>query len=276
MPGKGAYRLDIAAIRAEADRISGERPRSIQVEVISHSAVPRIAMVSGTDWSRIDMVRVSYRLVFPKGSIIIDTGFDASTAKQGKVDSFDDVAFRRVLAAMDRATHIVVTHEHADHIGGLLTSLNLVRILPKSILNPQQFEESDRIKPLHWPAGSRAGYRPIAYDRLLAIAPGVVLIRAPGHTPGSQMVYVRRADGQEYLFMGDTASAADNVRLEHIRSRLVTDFISHDDRPAVLLQTRALHQLAIAGPAVALVPGHDGPAIEALERRGLLTRGFRD
>jgi glyoxylase-like metal-dependent hydrolase (beta-lactamase superfamily II) len=106
------------------------------------------------------------------------------------------------------------------------------------------------------------------------IAPGVVLIRAAGHTPGSQMIYVQRADGQEYIFMGDVASSADNIRLLKIRSRLVTDFMTYDDRNAVMLETKALHALAEAEPKIALVPGHDGGAIRDFERRGLFTSGF--
>ena len=125
-----------------------------------------------------------------------------------------------------------------------------------------------------WPEGSREKFRPLHYDRLLVIAPGVVLIRAAGHTPGSQMIYVVLADGQEYIFMGDVASMADNVRLTHLRSRLVTDFMTHDDRSAELAQTRALHALSLSDPKIALVPGHDAQAIGDFERRGLLKVGF--
>ena len=168
-----------------------------------------------------------------------------------------------------------MTHEHIDHIGGLLTSPHLLRLLPRTILNPEQFADSGRSAGL-WPRGSRAGFRPLAYQGMIAIAPGVVLIRAPGHTPGSQMVYVQRADGQEYLFMGDVASIADNVRLQRICSRLVTDSMTLDDRRAVMLRTMALHRLAAAEPRIALVPGHDAVATVAFERSGLLVRGFRD
>ena len=94
LPQAGSFPLDIAAIRAEAARIPGDRARLIQVETVSHTLKPDIAMVAGTSWKKIDLVRNSYRLVFPTGSIIIDTGYDAKTAA-GDVDRYDDAAYRR-------------------------------------------------------------------------------------------------------------------------------------------------------------------------------------
>ncbi len=88
------------------------------------------------------------------------------------------------------------------------------------------------------------------------------------------MIYVRRADGREYLFMGDTGSLAANVREQRIRSRYITDFITHEDRRAVMLQTRELARLARENPQLVLVPGHDAEAVAAMQRSGLLTARF--
>ena len=274
MPNDGSFPIDLATIRTEATRIAGDKPLRIEVETVSHTKVPKIAIVAGTDWNKIDMVRNSYRVVFEQGSIVIDTGYDAKTAKVDNVDRFDEAAWQHVLKAMDSATHIVVTHEHIDHLGGLILSPHLAQILPKAILTPKQFTPSNHVESLQWPQGSHTGYKPVSYDRLLAIAPGVVLIAAPGHTPGSQMVYVQRTDGREYIFMGDTASHADNVRLMRMRSHFVTDLKGSDDRHAVLLQLKTLHQLSLDQPQIALIPGHDAIATAEFEQRGLLVRGF--
>jgi glyoxylase-like metal-dependent hydrolase (beta-lactamase superfamily II) len=274
MPTTGSFPLNIQEIRSTASKIGGPRATAIQVETLSHTFEPKMALVAGTEWKDMDMIRASYRLVFPDQSIIIDTGFDAVGAKATGAASYDPSAWQRMQSAMLQASKIIVTHEHGDHIGGLLTSNNWTQVIPKALINQAQFDSVDRTMPVVWPKGSRTGFKPIQYGRLLAVAPGVVLIRAAGHTPGSQMIYVQRADGQEYIFMGDVASSADNVRLLKIRSRLVTDFMTYDDRNAVLLQTKALHDLAVKEPKIAFVPGHDAVAIRGFERQGLFIAGF--
>lgn len=111
-------------------------------------------------------------------------------------------------------------------------------------------------------------------NETVAIAPGIVVLPAPGHTPGSQLVYVQLKDGREYLFVGDTASLADNIRLLRPRSRYVMSNMSGDDRSAVFLQSRAIQGLLNTESQIYLVPGHDASETESLVDRGAIDRGF--
>jgi glyoxylase-like metal-dependent hydrolase (beta-lactamase superfamily II) len=140
-PNDGSFRIDLAAIRAEAGRLPGPGPMRVETETLARRSVPKIAMVGGSDWSKTGIVQLSHRLVYPDRSLLVDTGFDETTAKRFEVESYDQASWTRILKAMDQASAIVITHEHYDHIGGLITGPRLASTLPKALLNPEQFAE---------------------------------------------------------------------------------------------------------------------------------------
>jgi glyoxylase-like metal-dependent hydrolase (beta-lactamase superfamily II) len=109
---------------------------------------------------------------------------------------------------------------------------------------------------------------------MLAIAPGVVLIRAPGHTPGSQMVYVKREDGRELLFIGDIGWSLRNVETGKGRPRLLSQFMLNEDRDAVFAELAILKALHEAEPNLLIVPGHDVATVDALIAQGAMTAQF--
>lgn len=267
----GRYRLDLAAIRAEAARMRGPAPSRLEFEVTSRTPVPAIAMTSGTSWGEVELVRVAHRIVYPDRTVMIDTGDEEAAARRYGATSYDRAARTHILRALAQASAIVVTHEHGDHLGGALVGPQVERVARRLVLTAEQVGSADAPP---WPAGVPRP-APIAYRSIRAIAPGVVLVKAPGHTPGSQMVYVRREDGREFLFLGDVASMGDNVRLGRQRSRYVTSWMQRADRAAVADQVAAIAAVAREVPALVLVPGHDRAALADLERRGLLRRGFR-
>lgn len=274
VPSSGQYTIDLAQVRALADSLPGEKPTEIRFEEVASMNAPSTGIIAGSGWGDATLTFYAFQLLYADHTAMIDTGMDKKTADETSAKNFDDAAFARVLSAMAVADPIVITHEHYDHVGGVATHPNLATVMPRLKLTKEQLSVPGKMDPLVFPKDALTGYVPLDYDKLKAIAPGVVLVKAAGHTPGSQIVYVKRADGAEYLFLGDVAWHWRNVQEVRTRARVVT-LLMGEDRDGVLLQLQELNRLAAAEPKLTVVPGHDKPRIEQLVAGGFLKSGFQ-
>jgi glyoxylase-like metal-dependent hydrolase (beta-lactamase superfamily II) len=272
-PSGGHYAIDMGQVRKLAASIPGAKASEVRVERVADFSFPATAAVAGDGWKALSVPVQSYELVFPGHTAIIDTALNRT--QTDALVSFDAGAYARMQAAMEKASLIVITHEHLDHIGGLSAHPHLADVLKVTRLTQEQVDNPTYMTTAKLPAGALKGYRPLVYDRYAAIAPGVVLIKSPGHTPGSQMVYVQRADGTEYLFLGDVAWTLRNVELVRERARLITQFMIREDRDAVMLELAELHRIHEAEPHLHMIPGHDVRVLTASLKDGLLIAGFK-
>ncbi len=252
---EGTYTIDLAALRRLAQERPGERPSEVRAQHVATLDFPERAVLAGASWRSVPLAVYAFQVRYADGgSGLIDTGMDEATAKSEGASFFDADAFGRVSAAMDLARFIVVTHEHYDHLGGAAVHPRLAE-LPLT-LTPQQLAVPGNLAPLTFPEAARAKLPKLEYQQGAAIAPGVAVWRAAGHTVGSQLVFVQRADGEEYLFLGDVAWYRENYLQVRERARLAT-LIMGEDRGQVLAQLAAVKALAEANPKLHVVPGHD-------------------
>jgi glyoxylase-like metal-dependent hydrolase (beta-lactamase superfamily II) len=221
-------------------------------------------MMAGRSWDGIEMTHVVFQVLWADGqTLLIDSAQDREMheATPGS-GPFDVEAWERVVAAMEAASQIVITHEHPDHLGGVARHPRPEALVPKLRLTLEQFENVEALEEIDFPTTIREGVTPLVYEDAVAIAPGVVLKKAPGHTPGSQMVFVALADGRELIFVGDVVWNLDAITDLVYRPRLMTDLLIGENREFAIHQLRALRDLYDQGE-VSIVVSHDRRTHEA-------------
>jgi glyoxylase-like metal-dependent hydrolase (beta-lactamase superfamily II) len=264
------YVIDVEALHRAATT-GAPLPDHIEVEKVGEFSFNRTFVVPGDGWKLHAMVLLAYRVVWPDRSLLIDTALPKKIAVKLPGSTFDEAAFARVRAAMRRAQTVVFTHEHSDHIGGIFKAPEFASLAPRIAATSEQLD-SRSLERKEFGAGELEQLKPLAYEGLHAIAPGVVLQKAPGHTPGTQLVYVETANGTRYLFVGDIAWSQDNIRLQVGRPGLATLLI-HEDRPAVAAQLHALHELP---KDIHVIVAHDPVELKSDLAAGLVRQGFSD
>lgn len=248
---------------------SGPLPDHIEVEKVAEFGFPRTLVVAGQGFKTHRMVLLAHRVMWPDHSLMIDTGMAPEATKVMPGSQADPAAFDRVVKAMKQASTIVFTHEHEDHVGGIAGAPAPVSLTPQARMTREQLD-SRRLERDHFPAGVLEKLVALEYSGVHAVAPGVVLQKAPGHSPGSQLVYVELANGARYLFVGDIAWTTDNIRLQIGRPGIAT-LLMGEDREAVASQVKALAGLP---RDLHVVVAHDGVELEDDVKRGLIRKGF--
>lgn len=272
-PSACHYTLDMVKIREAASSMPGDKPKEIRVERVSSASFPEALVVAGRPLKSAEFRVYAYQLVFDDKTVIVDTAMNLQQARHaGMADDYDPAAWDHVVKAMNSASAIYVTHEHEDHLGGAV-GVKDAAWLANVHLNPEQLTEGTPSQAEMSPQ-TRAALTPLPYRGLVAVAPGVVLIRAPGHTPGSQMIYIQRADGVEVLLTGDAALLMDSIKFEQGPNCLVT-MIKRGNRRAAACTLLALDRLRKTEASIAIMPGHDGAIMEELVTKKVFIPGFR-
>ncbi len=100
------------------------------------------------------------------------------------------------------------------------------------------------------------------YRGCVPVARGIVLIKAPGHSPNSQMVYVRLQSGREVLHSVDSAWIYDNI----VEQKPKAAPWVKEDVPAIMAQLAWLKQLHDTEPDLTILVTHDDLRFEALAK----------
>jgi glyoxylase-like metal-dependent hydrolase (beta-lactamase superfamily II) len=257
--------------RALSHAVPGPLPVAVGYFSAQNDTFPISAAIAGAPHTSIPFVTPVFQVRYNRGWIMVDAGMDRAAAAADGGGPFDDARYAKIQAALRGAGLIVITHEHSDHVGTLSRSAIADQLAPKTMLTRRQvatmltaqFDQQPLID-----SAMAQRYLVVDYDRVLPIAPGVVLIRTPGHTPGAQMVLVTLANRKEVLLAGDVAWLKAGVDGERQKPDSTIRFM-HEDRTAIAQQLAWLkHVVEPAG--VVVVISHDGAQLDRLAQSGVL------
>jgi glyoxylase-like metal-dependent hydrolase (beta-lactamase superfamily II) len=273
LPEVSSYELQLPVLRELADAPIAALPRSVNVAIVADSSKPAAGVVGGLRFDTTVLVWTAFQIVHPDGFIVVDSPPDIDFHRQSNgSDSYSPEQFDRVQQAMRAARLILVTHEHPDHIGGIARSPYLEELLPRLLLTGEQVGNATEMEAVQFPPEALSEIETLDYEQYHRVAPGVVVVQAPGHTPGSQLIYVRLQSGKELILAGDTGWHRSQIELPRGRPR-ISSWLMAEDADTVGHQLVKLHELS-RDASVAVIVSHDREQLEAYIHDGVLGAAF--
>lgn len=273
VPDESDFSVTLEEVRRFAAATPEALPREVRSLKVGIGKAPRHVIRGGSSFRIQALPTYSYQIVYDDRYVIIDAVNDEETQKE--VFPWSDFLpenYERMQEVLRGASKILLTHEHFDHAAGISRSPYFAEIAPRVRMTAEQLS-SPEMEASKFTRAHQNALAPVTYDRMHAPAPGVVLIKAPGHTPGTQMIFVRLQDGNEFLFVGDIAWHMDNIRVPIMHPRWVSWFLK-EDVVAMGHQLRWLHDIHETDN-VHIVVAHDGDQMDEYLARGLFHDGLR-
>ncbi len=219
-------------------------------------------------------------LVHPKGTLVFDTGFGKNVAEHFKTTPWlmqntarfeqEPTVADQLAAAGIAPAGIVLTHAHWDHVSGLEDLPNILVYVTQAELdfvnsgNPAT-ELARKIGTTAYKTYDFSGGPYMGFDKSFDFFGdgSVVLVPAPGHTPGSILAFINTSDGNHYVLIGDTAWQSEGVDHPAEKPWIARRLVDNDPDEVRALLIR-LHQLKQAVPGLIVVPAHDRRLWETL------------
>lgn len=266
------FRPDLPAIRAMSTVLPGALPLAVNGVRVAASIRPRKFVIEGGDDTPVTMPRTAFQIVYPDCSVMIDSGLDEATHASfspDKPEPYFGEQFAKLQRALAKARLIVLTHHHADHVAGVLCAPNFSELAGKTIIT---MGVADCM--INTPHRPHLKLAPQALERFIVldypqyypVAPGVVLIQSPGHSPDSQMVFIRLQSGREILHSVDSAWIMDNIM--EVKGK-AAPWVK-EDVPAVMAQLRWLKAVAETEKNIAILVTHDDELFDRQTRNGTI------
>jgi glyoxylase-like metal-dependent hydrolase (beta-lactamase superfamily II) len=264
------FGVELEALRHLAGVLPGAPPIAVNGVRFAASVRARKLVVGGTDESPVTMPRTAFQVVYADCTVMLDAGMDLATHESfgGSEPYFPD-EFAKLQRALDAARLIVLTHHHADHVAGVVTAAHFKTLAVKTLISAETARclvETPHRPHLKLDAAAISHFIVHDYPKLCPVAPGMVMIQAPGHSVDSQMVYIRLQSGREILHSVDSAWNMDNVRLLKPKA---APWVK-EDVPQVMGELRWLRHLSETERDMTILVTHDDALFRSLTESGAI------
>lgn len=242
-----------------------------------------VAYRGGSFSDRRDFAMTAVLIRHPRGDLLVDTGFGRDIDAHFKtmpsafraVTSYErgrSAAERLDAARYDRAKlrGILLTHAHWDHVSGIPDFPGV-----PVMVNPDEHRfiaeggaltevvrnfSGVRYEEYGFEGGPYLGFSK-SHD--VYSDGSIVVVPAPGHTPGSVIVFVALPNRSRFAFVGDLAWQREGILEREERPWLVR-FFADDDASGVRTHLVAMSAIATRFPEITLVPAHDARGFAAM------------
>ncbi|MCR9269156.1 MAG: hypothetical protein NXH72_04120 [Hyphomonadaceae bacterium] len=268
--------FDLSDWRSKAAAPTEVLPTEIRIIEVGRDIAPPFAAQAGRFGAPISMTYNAVEIIYPDKTIIIGGAVDRSTAETMTQSAaewrFSDTAYDALAQAMLTADQVLMTHEHLDHVMAIARHPDPAALAPNLVLNAPQIDALPLFAIGDLDPALKA-LQPRLSGRVESIAPGVVIIPAAGHTPGSQNVFITLQNGEEILLIGDIVwnmGAIEALKTRPVLTQYLVFRPNYEDRDAVKRQVRALHDMMAVEPDLNVLPAHDRDwLIAAAEAEGI-------
>ncbi len=268
-----AFDAELSHIRRLAALLPGSLPMAVNGIRVAASIRPHKFVIEGGDDSAVTMPRTAFQVVYPDCTVMIDSGLDQEThdsfSTPDKREPYFPEAFAKLQQALNAARMIVLTHFHADHVAGVTRAANFNELAAKTIVSAETAKcllTTPHRPHLAMTAEQVNRLTVVGYKQYYPVAPGMVLIKAHGHSADHQMVYIALQSGREILHSVDVGWVLENIR--QIKGK-AAPWVK-EDVPAVMGQLRWLNNLLRNERNVTMLVTHDDDLFASVTRNGLL------